>query len=1131
MDFKYVLGLDIGIGSVGYCLMELDNSDIVTRVLHTGVRFFNRPEDRAKGNTLASKRREGRGKRRNLRRKKLRMEDTKKYLMAHGLVKDMDAFENRYHKKSLPDVYKLRADALERKLTNHELAQILLHMSKHRGFMSTRKCEQKDKDTGKILSSGNENIELFKSSGYQTIGEMIYKDERFHTPCGNGNTHYISIRNKQDDYRNTILREPLIDELNVIFKKQREFGNKTVTKEFEEGFMKLFLRQRSFDEGPGAESPYAMDGFRNMLGKCTFEPEEPRASKGSYSAELFVALQTINSIKMINSSGEKRSLSEEERNKIIELLGKRKEIKYSAIRKLLNLPLDEKFNYLDYSEETEGKKKKKKGKKEEEKQEVKPKTPEEIIKKTEDVACISMGNAYAFRKVFGKVLDEMEDDERTEFLDEIGTILSLYKSDRLRKENLSKFHFEPDVMDKVLELNPKGTLNLSLKAIYNILPFLKEGYLYNEACELAGYSFLGNMDFTKQKYLKGEQINKILQAIPNPVAKRAISQTIKVTNAIIRKYGSPTFVNIELSREMSKSFLERKKIIAQNKKNLEFNKGVKDSLLQSGFLSPTGYDIVKYKLWKEQGGIDPYTGKKIPLEKLFSNDYYEIDHCLPYSQSYNDSYANKVVCETATNREKGSQTPYEYLSRKGMWEFFKSFVESHIKNYNKKKNLLKHHITEEDMAEYATRNINDTRYITKIVLSIMQNCLELAPYDGEAKRKVLALNGGVTDYLRKMWGFSNKSRETDNHHAIDAAIIASCTDSMIKRITSSSKKRENQYIKGTADRDENGRMISRDEWNKRYGTRIEKPYDYFREEVEIRTMDSPLDYIMSHQDVQARLGYPSYYYELNLIKPFFVSVMPEHGVAGHAHQETTRSMKYYEECGGTVVKKPLTSLSLDRNNEIAGYLKPETDLRLYNALKERLIEFGGDAKKAFSEPFYKPCKDGKVGNLVRTVKTFENNTLLVNLNNHNGVAKNEKIIRIDIFKEDGKYYGVPVYVADTIKDVLPDRVIAPNKPYEKWKKMEDENFLFSLHLNDAFSFRTKKGKDGKNAKGETRKMDGEVLYLLGFDISSSSIKARTHNKEYEIRLSMGVMEDLKKYDVGLLGECHEIKKEKRLGFH
>ena len=176
---SYRIGLDIGIASVGWCVLEHDEDDNPVRIMDWGVRCFEKAEQPKTGESLAAPRRGARSARRRLRRRKHRLERIKYLLEQNGII-STEKYMERYHCPNLPNVYQLRAEGLDRVLTCDELAQVLLHIAKHRGFKSSRKSEMKeDKETGAVLTAIKENEALFADKHYRTIGEMMYLDEAF----------------------------------------------------------------------------------------------------------------------------------------------------------------------------------------------------------------------------------------------------------------------------------------------------------------------------------------------------------------------------------------------------------------------------------------------------------------------------------------------------------------------------------------------------------------------------------------------------------------------------------------------------------------------------------------------------------------------------------------------------------------------------------------------------------------------------------------------------------------------------------------------------------------------------------------------------------------------------------------
>ena len=358
-DLNYRIGLDIGIASVGWAVLENNSHDEPFRIIDMGVRIFDTAEQPKTGASLAAPRREARSARRRLRRRGHRLERIKKLFHAEGLI-DIEEFEARYKRAGLPDVYRLRYEGLDRKLTNDELAQVLLHIAKHRGFKSTSKAaDGADSDTGEVKKSISANKALMSEKGYRTVGEMIYLDENFRTECPWTEEGYIlTPRNKSGDYKHTVLRDMLADEVRSLFAAQRSMENMNASEELENAYLDIMLSQRSFDRGPGAPSKYAMEGFEDRVGLCTFEGKngEKRAPKAAYTSELFVALEKINHTKIVSNDGSTRFFTQDERDTIISLIHRQQTVKYITVRKAIGLAEGERFYNLNYSQKAGSKK-------------------------------------------------------------------------------------------------------------------------------------------------------------------------------------------------------------------------------------------------------------------------------------------------------------------------------------------------------------------------------------------------------------------------------------------------------------------------------------------------------------------------------------------------------------------------------------------------------------------------------------------------------------------------------------------------------------------------------------------------------------------------------------------------------
>lgn len=1153
--FTYRLGLDIGIASVGAAVVQTNSFDNPCHLTEPDVRKFTAAECRENGKnngkSAAVPRRECRSTRRRIRRKQLRMNCIKQALQKADLI-DIDEFMKRYSDGTLPNVYQLRYEGLDRLLTDDEFAQILIHIAKHRGFLSTRRADKKDKESGAILAATSANQKLMMEKGYRTVGEMMYLDESFHTPCSSNEQGFIvTPRNKAKDYKHTIYRSMLVDEVHALFDAQRKLGNTKATETLESEYLEIMTRQRSYDLGPGLQadgtkSPFAMDGYKSNAGECTFYKNETRAAKGTYTAELSMTLQKINNLKLVDRYGDGRFLTDEEKQKILEYISKHKTMKYKTVKTLLDIDPMIRFNLLNYGKkkkpkkESEDKTKDKSTKKSKTKAETGEKTDKdsnkeetelERINRIEDTVFVSMEFTLSYTDCLKTRIKTLSETEKRDLFDEVGELLTSYKTDAARIEKLSNLGLTSEEIDHLLDLNPKGYARLSHKAMKEIEPYLVQGLTYDKACAAAGLDFQVTYTGEKMKYLKGPEINNIINNIQSPVVRRSVAQTVRVINAIIRKYGSPQAVNVELSREMSKSFLERKKaetaMELRHKENVKFCEEIK----KLGVYSPNGEDITRYRLWKDQNGICLYSGEKIPARAMFTREY-EIDHIIPYSISLDDRYQNKVLVKAKENQTKGNRLPYEYFGHdKTRWAAYENRVESLIKSDGKKAHLLKKNYTKEDQREFTERNLNDTRYATTVVYNMILQYLYLEPYNCDGKTKqVYAVNGAVTAYLRKRWGLNKKDRTNDRHHAMDAVVIACCTDEMIAKVTKYMQDRETAYSKNFRIADEEtGEILTRsnftrEQYDEAYGVRFPVPWETFREEIDLRIFnDDPFGYLMKDRNLQIKIDYPDWMYGeeespvakgkyINYIRPMFVSVACSHKATGRAHEETIRSAKYHDSDSLVISKKALKDLKLNKNNEIKDYYNKECDLLLYEALRNRLLEYGGDGKKAFAEEFHKPKADGTDGPIVKSVKVIEKKTTGVQINH--GLAGNGNMVRVDLYQKDGKYYAVPIYISDMVKKEIPRKAATGGKQYKDWRVMDPDDFLFSVYPRDLLHL--KKGKPFKDG------LSNDIyMYFAGLDPASASFAVTAHDSSISLRgIGIQNLELIEKCQVDMLGEIH-----------
>ena len=296
-DFgQLTFGFDIGIASVGWAVLNKN------RIVDLGVRAFDKAETAKEGDSLNLVRRSARLLRHRLHQRAWRLKKLARLLQHQGVIADVALFkpENPY----AYSLWKLRVDGLNRLLTAEELARVIYHLCKHRGFHWVSKAEEKkaEEDTkgesGKVKQGLAATTKLMKEKGYRTAAEMVLAE------------FPDAQRNKHGDYGKSLSRVLLNEEFALLFEMQRTFNNLHATPVLQEAVLGngnrktgLFWQQKPALAGAD---------LLKMLGYCTFEKTEYRAPKASFTAERHVWLTKLNNCRIV-IDGITRPLNEQER--------------------------------------------------------------------------------------------------------------------------------------------------------------------------------------------------------------------------------------------------------------------------------------------------------------------------------------------------------------------------------------------------------------------------------------------------------------------------------------------------------------------------------------------------------------------------------------------------------------------------------------------------------------------------------------------------------------------------------------------------------------------------------------------------------------------------------------------------
>jgi len=1054
------VGLDIGIASVGWAVLDPDEH----RIVDLGVRTFQKAENPKDGSSLALPRRLARSSRRRLSRRRARMSDFRDFLAESGIVASDQLEITFIPAPDEPTPYQLRYEGLDRQLSAREWARVLSQLCKRRGYKSMKLAVDssgKNDDEGRVKSAIAENAARMTERGYRTFGEMLWLDERFK-----------ESRRNRGDYKGVASRNQIIEEIRLLFEAQRSHGNPFAAASLEDRYLEILQQQQVILEG---------DAIRAKVGKCSIDRVNPRIPAACPTFERFRLVDKLHNVRYtLPGAGTRVPLDKDQRDLVIEkALGRTAKLTYADVRKICALPEQARFVGVRYGSDAtdvsaEGKERI-----------PLPRAWHDIRRALSDLPADTWENLSG-------------DIDR---LDDIAEVLTYYKYEESVIRELRSLGLSDEVACALSGLRFSGHGHLSRQTLRSILPFMEEGLPYSEACAAAG--------FHHSQRVHGERQEKLppipVEDVRNPVVLRALAQTRKVLNAIIREFGSIEELHIEFGRDVARSHEDRRKIEKAQKENRARNESVLEDIEKEfGITSPRPLDIVKYKLWKEQLHSCVYSGDYIDPARMLSGEpgIAEVDHILPHSRSFDDGFMNKVLATTTENRRKRERTPYEYLGGDPQrWHEFEERVLSMHLPRPKRERLLRADFDERASEEFRERNLNDTRYIARQFKSFVEENLIFV---GDRKAPVVTVNGRATAYLRTAWRLQKVRADGDLHHALDAAVIAATNRSMIQQVS--------RFFSVRPLRNPHGEYIDAATGEIVPAKHVPEPWEGFagelRERMGARWGTDPFGELQ-HIDREAP-------------RPILVSRMPSRAVRGEIHKETVRRIEGLDEKGliRTSKRVRIEDLTPRMLDNMVGRTR---DRELHEALAERLAAFGGDGKKAFAEPFYKPSKPGRKAPRVRAVRVYDSPSS-GGTEVRGGLADNSTMARTDVFERDGRFYLVPVYLKDTIKDELPMRAIVQGKPESEWREIDDSyRFVFSLHLNDPIRLVRKSG-------GSSVAIGG---YYKGVNRSNACIDIEAHDASWKKQgqgVAMGV-ESFEKYSIDPLGRtAHLVRQEKRRGF-
>lgn len=1143
---KYRIGLDIGIGSVGWAVISL--SDAGNRVESLGSRIFDSGESKDGKDRKSQERRGFRGVRRTLRRRYFRKERVKKYVRHIHFLSDKEI--RVVEETPKPNLIEIKCRAVKEQISKGDLLRILIHTCNHRGYQDfyesndeeineeRRSKEEKaaEEEERVIKGAALKFANNFENSKCQTVSEYILQN---FTDKKDGRLYYRNRFYKGDD-RIIILRKFVKKELKLILEKQKPFYP-DLTDDRINHLMDIVFSQRDFEDGPGnPDDKYRrFTGFLDSIGYCRFYPDERRGFRNTLIGNMFSAINALSQYHYVNTETGEMGLTKDAANRMVNFIlenGGIKQKELNTVLKRMNVKVVSSGNKKDIDN--------------------------------------TLSKSFDFIRPLKKIIDDegmdwneiiqagdVFDYQKLSFLNQIGHTLSSFKTPRRREKEIEvlkqaadkrNIHCTEGFWKRILGLKMNGTSSASYHHMADAIEAFRNGDIYgNFQWETESKKQVENND-KRSLTLPASLLTQDEDIKNNPVVYRSINETRKIVNALIRIYGAPECINVEVAKDLARSFIERREIQNQQKKNEKNNedirKKIKDILGYEEAKDVTWRQIEKYKLYMEQEGKCIYSGKELQLEEVLkdSSHKFEIDHIVPYSLILDNTLANKVLVYGSENQRKGQRTPKMYMDEE-QWEHFRQRViafyqrKGKVKPISSKKYqyLMLESIygekTQELLSGWKSRNINDTRYITKYVVALLKNNLQFA-----GKPRVYGIRGSITSRFRKhwlnkgTWGSDIKCRENYLNHAADAAIIASLTPLDVEIAMDCEKLRQiyNHYEKRTDSKPYQNflwmavRRIS-GFYHKDKDEVVKLINDYINDLSRIPSVISDL-----RAEIDLRLGLPEG--DLRTPEEFYKQVEEFY------HGANDFLLKPYQPISSIKPERKFRGTVVDSNpirviKEAGKYYKisreaiqdvKRTNLKQLYTSDKYLLE-------KLEEVFQSDDEIDKVGDYLKKHSLQEFRTTSGQLVRKVSIKKKPisnyyvKRINDDNFSVLGlpKYYCIEIY-EDKLGNLkmwglrYVDLIKKGDKLYLKGTLPEDygKHYLY-LHKGDYVEIKAKKGKSVLG------------FYQNAYNVNQSMISVLPVNSSNEpIPKIISKNITIKKYDINILGVKGGLIREDREGF-
>jgi CRISPR-associated endonuclease Csn1 len=884
---EFVLGIDLGSNSLGWAMVGLVDGE-PANLIRAGVRVFDAgmEGDIESGQEQSKnlKRREARLHRRQLWRRARRLTKTFNLLRQFGLLPTGDASTPEKRQDLINDLDKLirssdwfKAKASTGKYPEPQqtlpyiLRAVALDEPLEPRFLGRalyHLAQRRGFLSNRLKPAKQQDDEGAVKKGISELRKAIEE-----TRARTLGEYFARVSPTQRRIRSRwTARSMYEEEFESIWTAQAPHHPTLLTDERKKGLRQILFFQRPLWFDP------------NVIGGCELEAEERRAPAYLLPAQRFRLLQTVNNLKVLPPGQPERDLSGVERKKVIDALELKGDQTFVQIRKLLSL------KGCEFNLERGGEKR---------------------IK----------GNRTSadFCGAFGERWLEMTPVERDRAVEYVH---AFQRPDKVAPAAKKAWHLGDEAAEKLGEISLEPEyLNLSRRAIERLMPLLEQGVSYATARRQ-----LYPERFEARKPLASlPPVEQALSEIRNPAVKRSLTEVRKVVNAVVRAYGKPTQIRIELARELKKSKKQRQALSDAMRKNEKARaEAARRIIAEAGVAEPKPDDMRKFLLAEECRWQCPYTGRTISMQGLFGPEpQFDIEHIVPFDRSLDNSFTNLTLCYHEENRNvKRGRTPFQSYGGSERYDQILDRVsrftgERRMAAAKLRRFKLNDEELELFLADFRNRQLNDTAYASSLAAGYL-GLLYGGLTDAGGDRRIQASSGQTTAYFRSLWklnsvlddgpsthgGRAAKSRFDHRHHAVDAVVIGLTDAAMVKRLSDAAQRAPFTGRKHFAS--------------------LEAPWPNFVDSV--------------RQEIDRVV----------------VSHRASKKVSGALHEETIYSRPLPD--GASRVRKPLAALTKSEVEDTA-------DPQVRRIIQKKLAEIGiDDPKKAFSDesklPFFQ-ARDGR----------------------------------------------------------------------------------------------------------------------------------------------------------------------------